>query len=176
LQVPLRRRPVPVEHERHEPGHDVRLGECFVELESPKGGHLRLRHPLDVRDGEEAIRHEVPGEREPGLRWLADIRIETALIDPGKPWQNGSNESFNGRFRDECLGMQWFRNRVEAVVLIEQWRREYNAVRPHSSLGQLTPLEFARKADQEHRELPSSRNRWSEESRQITTGRFEASA
>jgi putative transposase len=81
------------------------------------------------------------------LRWLADTRIETALIDPGKPWQNGSNESFNGRFRDECLGMQWFRNRVEAVVLIEQWRREYNSVRPHSSLGQLTPLEFARKVE-----------------------------
>jgi putative transposase len=43
--------------------------------------------------------------------------------------------------------MQWFRNRVEALVSIEQWRREYNAVRPHSSLGQLTPLEFARKAE-----------------------------
>jgi putative transposase len=81
------------------------------------------------------------------LRWLADTWIETALIDPGKPWQNGSNESFNGRFRDECLGMQWFRNRVEAVVLIEQWRREYNAVRPHSSLENLTPLEFAKKVE-----------------------------
>jgi putative transposase len=81
------------------------------------------------------------------LGWLADTRIETALIDPGKPWQNGSNESFNGRFRDECLGMQWFRNRVEALVLIEQWRREYNSVRPHSSLGQLTPLEFARNVE-----------------------------
>lgn len=79
------------------------------------------------------------------LRWLADAQIETALIDPGKPWQNGSNESFNGRFRDECLGMQWFQNRREAQVVIEAWRREYNAVRPHSSLGNLTPSEFARK-------------------------------
>ena len=77
------------------------------------------------------------------LRWLADEKIETALIDPGKPWQNGSNESFNGKFRDECLGMQWFQNRVDAKVLIEAWRREYNEVRPHSSLGQLTPAEFA---------------------------------
>ena len=77
------------------------------------------------------------------LRWLADEKIETALIDPGKPWQNGSNESFNGKLRDECLGLQWFKNRVDAKVLIELWRREYNEVRPHSSLGQLTPAEFA---------------------------------
>jgi putative transposase len=79
------------------------------------------------------------------LRWLSDANIETALIDPGKPWQNGSNESFNGKFRDECLGMQWFPNRVDAKILIEQWRREFNAERPHSSLGNLTPSEFARK-------------------------------
>jgi len=78
------------------------------------------------------------------LRWLRDERIETALIDPGKPWQNGANESFNGKLRDECLGMHWFKNRVEARVVIEDWRREYNEDRPHSSLGQLTPTEFAR--------------------------------
>ena len=77
------------------------------------------------------------------LAWTIDAKIETALIDPGKPWQNGANESFNGKFRDECLGMQWFQNRTEARVLIETWRREYNAVRPHSSLGNLTPAEFA---------------------------------
>ena len=77
------------------------------------------------------------------LAWTIDAKIETALIDPGKPWQNGANESFNGKFRDECLGMQWFQNRTEARVLIEAWRREYNSVRPHSSLGNLTPAEFA---------------------------------
>ena len=77
--------------------------------------------------------------------WLADEKIETALIDPGKPWQNGSNESFNGKFRDECLGMHWFKNRLDAKVVIEDWRQEYNAVRPHSSLGKLTPIEFAKK-------------------------------
>ncbi len=48
------------------------------------------------------------------LRWIADAGIETTLIDPGKPWQNGTNESFNGKFRDECLTMEWFRNRREA--------------------------------------------------------------
>ena len=77
------------------------------------------------------------------LGWLSEAKIETALIDPGKPWQNGSNESFNGKFRDECLGLQWFLNRTEAKVLIESWRREYNSIRPHSSLDNLTPAEFA---------------------------------
>jgi putative transposase len=76
------------------------------------------------------------------LRWLTHQSIETALIDPGKPWQNGTNESFNGKFRDECLSMEWFRNRVDAKIVIENWRRHYNEVRPHSSLGQLTPIQF----------------------------------
>jgi putative transposase len=76
------------------------------------------------------------------LRWLADARIDTALIDPGKPWQNATDESFNGKFRDEYLSLQWFRNRIDAKVGIEQWRRHYNEVRPHSSLGYLTPTEF----------------------------------
>jgi putative transposase len=76
------------------------------------------------------------------LRWLTAAKIDTACIDPGKPWQNGSNESFNGKFRDECLSMQWFKNRIDAKILIETFRREYNEIRPHSSLGQLTPMQF----------------------------------
>lgn len=79
------------------------------------------------------------------LRWLVEANIDTAFIDPGKPWQNGSNESFNGKFRDECLSMQWFKNRIDAKILIEEFRREFNEVRPHSSLGQLAPEEFKRK-------------------------------
>jgi len=78
------------------------------------------------------------------LRWMLQEGIETAFIDPGKPWQNGTNESFNGRFRDECLGMEWFRSRTEAKGIIETWRRHYNDVRPHSSLGGLAPSEFMR--------------------------------
>ena len=81
------------------------------------------------------------------LKWLTQANIDTAHIDPGKPWQNGSNESFNGKFRDECLSMQWFKNRVDAKVVIEEFRREYNEIRPHSSLGQLTPAEFKRKCE-----------------------------
>lgn len=76
------------------------------------------------------------------LRWLTDAYLETAHIDPGKPWQNATDESFNRKFRDEHLSLQWFRNRVEAKVEIERWRRHYNDVRPHSSLGYRTPTEF----------------------------------
>jgi len=57
------------------------------------------------------------------------------------PWHNATDESFNGKFRDEYLSLQWFRNRVEATVGIDQWRRHYNEVRPHSSLGYRTPAE-----------------------------------
>jgi putative transposase len=82
------------------------------------------------------------------LKWLTESNIDTAFIDPGKPWLNGMNESFNGKFRDECLNMQWFKSRIDAKVMIESFRREYNEIRPHSSLGQLTPLEFKCKLSQ----------------------------
>jgi putative transposase len=79
------------------------------------------------------------------LRWLQTAQIETAFIDPGKPWQNGTDESFNGKFRDQHLSLQWFRNRADAKASIEQWRCHYNEVRPHSSLGYLTPAAFKAK-------------------------------
>lgn len=79
------------------------------------------------------------------MKWLADEGIETAYSAPGKPWQNGTDESFNGRLRDECLNMEWFRSRKEAAGVIEAWRRHYNDVRPHSSLAYLTPTEFKAK-------------------------------
>jgi hypothetical protein len=82
------------------------------------------------------------------LKWLAQANIETAHIDPGKPWQNGADESFNGKFRDECLTLEWFRSRAEAVAVIETWRGHYNLARPHSSLGYRTPVEFSREQDQ----------------------------
>ena len=86
------------------------------------------------------------------VRWLFASGIDTAFIDPGKPWQNGTNESFNGTFREECLNLEWFRTRVEATVVIEQWRRHYNEVRPHSSLGYLTPQEFKNQIKSVHLE------------------------
>jgi putative transposase len=76
------------------------------------------------------------------LSWIVEQGITTALIEPGKPWQNAVTESFNGKFRDECLSLEWFRSRAEAKVIIETWRQHYNDVRPHSSHGYLTPNEF----------------------------------
>ena len=75
----------------------------------------------------------------------------TAFIDPGKPWQNGTDESFNGKFRNECLSLEWFRNRMEATIGIERWRRHYNEERPHMSLGDLTPAEFKAQLETTHR-------------------------
>jgi putative transposase len=86
------------------------------------------------------------------LSWIVAQGIGTALIEPGKPWQNGIAESFNGKFRDECLSLEWFRSRAEAKLIIEVWRRHYNEVRPHSSLGYLTPNEFVAR-------LPSAASR-----------------
>jgi putative transposase len=81
------------------------------------------------------------------LKWAAAEKIESVLIDPGKPWQNGTNESFNGKFRDECLAMEWFRNRLEAKIVIDDWRTHYNEVRPHQSLNDQTPSEFRRRLE-----------------------------
>ncbi len=78
------------------------------------------------------------------LKWLTENRINTAFIDPGKPWQNGFDESFNGKLRDDCLNMEWFRSRTEAKIIIEAWRKHYNKERPHSSLSYQTPNEFTK--------------------------------
>lgn len=76
------------------------------------------------------------------MEWIAQSRIATVLHDPGKPWQNGTDENFNGKFRDKRLCIEWFGSRREAAVLIEAWRVHYNEVRSHSSLKYLPPVEF----------------------------------
>ena len=78
--------------------------------------------------------------------WLAAHNIEPLFIAPGKPWQNGKCESFNGKLRDELLSQRWFNSMWEARVVIENWRTYYNTERPHSALGYLTPAEFRAKA------------------------------
>ena len=78
------------------------------------------------------------------LVWCEEKGITVAHIQPGKPMQNGHVESFNGRFRDECLNHNWFRTLADARDKIERWRIEYNEERPHSSLGYRTPEEFAK--------------------------------
>lgn len=77
------------------------------------------------------------------LAWCEERSIEVVHIQPGRPMQNGYVESFNGRFRDECLNANWFVNIVDAKQKIEDWRVEYNVERPHSSLAYRTPNEYA---------------------------------
>jgi putative transposase len=78
--------------------------------------------------------------------WAYRHSVQLDFIEPGKPVQNCFVESFNGRMRDECLNQHWFRDLAEARAEIETFRHDYNDVRPHSSLGQRTPNEFARNA------------------------------
>jgi putative transposase len=117
-----------------------RLIEVLSRLVSLHGAPLFLRSD----NGPEFVSHAI-------LDWIAQSGIGTALFDPDKPWQNGTNESFNGKFRDECLSLEWFRSRAEAAIVIETWRRHYNAVRPHSSINYLTPNEFK----QQHQPIPN---------------------
>jgi len=79
----------------------------------------------------------------PFLAWCVERKIQLVHIEPGRPMQNGRAESLQGKFRDECLNVSWFRNLWEAREKVETWRREYNQVRPHSSLGYQTPEAFA---------------------------------
>jgi transposase InsO family protein len=71
--------------------------------------------------------------------WLERLGIETLFIEPGSPWENGYVESFNGKLRDELLNREIFMTLWEAKVLVENWRKEYNQIRPHSSLGYRPP-------------------------------------
>jgi transposase InsO family protein len=71
--------------------------------------------------------------------WLGQVGVRTLFIEPGSPWENGYNESFNGKLRDELLAGEIFCSLREAEVLIERWRRHYNTIRPHSSLGYRPP-------------------------------------
>ncbi len=75
--------------------------------------------------------------------WLSKLDVKTLYIEPGSPWENGYIESFNGKLRDELLNGELFFNLREAKVIIENWRRDYNTIRPHSSLGYRPPAPVA---------------------------------
>ncbi len=72
-------------------------------------------------------------------QWLRDLEVKALYIEPGSPWENGYIESFNGKLRDELLNVEIFMTLFEAQVLIENWRKEYNQIRPHSALGYRPP-------------------------------------
>lgn len=71
--------------------------------------------------------------------WLQRLQVKTLYIEPGSPWENGYNESFNGKLRDELLKRELFYSLAEAQYLVETWRQHFNQVRPHSSLGYRPP-------------------------------------
>ncbi len=89
--------------------------------------------------------------------WLQNLGVKTLFIEPGSPWENGYNESFNGTLGEEVLKREIFFTLREAKVLIEQWRREYNTIRPHSSLGYRPPAPEAIRPDHAFLNLPALR-------------------
>jgi len=79
-------------------------------------------------------------------QWAYENQVQLHFITPGRPMENGYMESFNGKFRDECLNENWFVDLADARQKIEEWRCDYNQERPHSALGYLTPAEFAQRS------------------------------
>jgi putative transposase len=127
--------------------------ECLAMLVAPSISSQKVIETLDwlfltrgapahlrSDNGPEFIAHAIQD-------WLTERHCQTLYITPGSPWENPFIESFNGHFRTECLDRLVFANGREAQQLIEDWRLEYNRSRPHSSLGYLTPAEFAQTAN-----------------------------
>jgi transposase InsO family protein len=100
------------------------LAKLFAEYGAPE--HLRSDNGPEFTA--KVVRH-----------WLKRLGVRTLFIEPGSPWENGYNESFNGKLKDELVNREIFYSLREAQVLVEQWRREYNTIRPHSSLGYRPP-------------------------------------
>jgi putative transposase len=114
-----------------------------------------------MQGGPAYIRSDNGGEFIAGVvqKWLAESGCRTLYITPGSPWENPYIESFQGKLRDECLSREVFYNGREAQVIVEEWRGEYNGDRPHSSLGYLTPAEFAERCRVDATAADESQNR-----------------
>jgi len=112
----------------------IRLVRIFKELEKQR----KLPDQIVCDNGPEFTSKDF-------MKWAYENHVELCFIDKGKPTQNAFIESFNGKFRDECLNEEWFMNLNDARVKIERWKNEYNSERPHSSLGNISPYEFIRR-------------------------------
>jgi putative transposase len=128
---------------------DVFTRECLALETDTSMGSLRVLRVLDRLIAERGSPQRIRSDNGPEftsrayLAWSLDRRIQLVHIRPGKPIENAHVESFNGRLREECLNVSWFRNLFDARRRIESWRGHYNTDRPHSSLGYRTPEEFA---------------------------------
>jgi putative transposase len=119
----------------------VRVARALTEISQTEG----LPEIIVIDNGPEFIGNALDA-------WAYQRRVKLTFIRPGKPVENAYIESFNGRFRDECLNENWFLTLEHARGIIEKWRFDYNSERPHSSLGYLTPEEFIR---QESEKFPT---------------------
>lgn len=117
------------------PAWSIRAVDVIEQLDRTMARHGQPEH-LRSDNGSEFIAYAVQD-------WLKDKNIKTIYINPGSPWENPYIESFHDKLRDELLNRELFVNLTEARVVTEQWRMEYNQDRPHSSLRDLTPDEFA---------------------------------
>jgi len=122
--------------------------ECLtLEADTSMPG-LRVVRELDILVEQRGAPEVIISDNGPELTsravliWAAAKGIAWHYIQPGKPQQNGYTESLNDKIRDECLNEHWFRNLAEAKAILAEWKHDYNHVRPHSSLGYLTPMEF----------------------------------
>jgi putative transposase len=114
-------------------------GEQVVEAMTRIASSLEAPRTIRVDNGPEFISKALD-------RWAYENAVTLDFSRPGKPTDNAFVESFNGRFRDECLNVHWFLSLADARAKIEAWRRDYNESRPHTALGWLTPTEYAASA------------------------------
>jgi len=123
--------------------------ECLaIEVDTSIGG-ARVVRVLEKLKKERGLPRQIRSDNGPEFlsravdQWAFEQGLQWHTIQPGRPMENSYIESFNGRFRDECLNENWFIDLADARYRIEQWRQDYNQGRPHSSLNYLTPAEFA---------------------------------
>lgn len=129
---------------------DIYTRECLaIEVDTSLTG-ARVARVLDALIKEYGVPDGITVDNGPEFisraldKWAFEHRVTLHFIQPGKPMQNGHVESFNGRFRDECLSQSHFPTLARARVEIELWRRDYNENRPHSALSNRTPAEFGK--------------------------------
>ncbi len=126
--------------------------ECLAtEVDTSLPG-VRVTRVLDRLSAQRALPETITVDNGPEFAgraldtWAYQHQVQLRFIQPGKPVQNAYIESFNGKLRDECLNEHWFGSLYHARAIVEEWRQDYNGVRPHSALGNLTPDQFAQQS------------------------------